>query len=143
MVKSKKDEIDKESETSEELEEKPVKERKEKKAIRKRKSKKEKENPIARAIRLTVESGKVDFGARVGLKNSLLGKAKLIVIASRSPIELIEDITYYSKLSNIPLLVFEGTGVELGSICGKPYVVSVLSIYDVGSSDIMKLAKKT
>ena len=116
--------------------------RKEKKAVKKRKSSKEKENPLARAVRMAVETGKVGFGAKTGVKDSLLGKAKLIVISRNAPPALMEDIIYYCKLSEIPMLVFEGTSVEFGSICGKPYPASVLSIYDAGRSDILELAKK-
>lgn len=113
-----------------------------KKVIKKRRSKKEKENPIARALRLAVETGKVEFGAKNGVKDSLLANTKLIVISSNAPQSLREDISYYSKLSGIPVLVFAGTSIELGSICGKPYPVSVLSIYEEGSSGIFELAKK-
>ncbi len=131
-----------EQETQEEGEAPKEKKRKEKKAVKKRKSRKEKENPLARAVRLAVETGKVEFGSKTGVKDSLLGKAKLIVVASNAPRELQEDIQHYSKLSNIQVLTFDGTSMELGSICGKPYPVSVLSVYDAGSSDILELAKK-
>jgi large subunit ribosomal protein L30e len=118
------------------------KQRKEKKAVKKRKSKKEKENPLARAVRMAVETGKVEFGAKTGVKDSLLAKAKLIVVAGNAPSELQEDISHFAKLSGIAVVTFEGTSMELGSICGKPYPVSVLSVYDAGSSDIMDIAAK-
>lgn len=130
------------SEETAEGERMPRRKRKEKKAVRKRKSRKEKENPLSRAVRLAVETGKVEFGAKTGVKDSLLGKAKLIVVSENSPAELTEDISHYCKLSGIPVLVFGGTSIELGSICGKPYPVSVLSVYDPGSSDIIEIAKK-
>lgn len=122
-------------------EEKPRKKRKEKKAVKKRKSRKEKENPLARAVRMAVETGKAGFGAKTGVKDALLAKAKLIVVASNAPRELQEDIAHYAKLSEVAVLTFEGTSMELGSICGKPYSVSVLSVYDAGSSDILEIAK--
>lgn len=114
---------------------------KSKKLVKKRKSKKEKENPLSQAIRLTVETGKVEYGLRKGIKNSLLGKAKVIVIAENAPKSIFEDISYYCKLSEIPLIVYKGSSIELGSICGKPYPVMVLTIYDEGTSNILKLAK--
>ena len=122
--------------------ESPRKRRKEKKAVKKRKSKKEKENPLARAVRVAVETGKVEFGAKTGVKDALLGKAKLIVVSEKAPQTLKEDLNYYAKLSKIPVLVYEGTSMELGSICGKPHPVSVLSVYETGSSDILELVKK-
>jgi large subunit ribosomal protein L30e len=115
---------------------------KEKKAVRKRKSKKENENPLARAIRMAVETGKVDFGARTGEKMALTAGAKMLVIASNAPKDLAEDLDRYCKLSEIPLAKFDGTSIELGSICGKPYPISVLSVLDAGNSDILELSKK-
>ena len=44
-----------------------AKKKKQKKVVHRRKSKKEKEKPLSSAIRLTVEGGKVEFGARKGL----------------------------------------------------------------------------
>lgn len=130
-----------EKEAEGEKEARPRRKRKEKKAVKKRKSRKEKEDPLAHAIRLAVETGKMEFGARMVVKDSLLAKAKLIVLASNAPRMLQEDITHYSKLSGIPVLVFQGTSMELGSICGRPHPISALSVYDAGNSDIIELAK--
>jgi large subunit ribosomal protein L30e len=45
-------------------------------------------------------------------------------------------------MSNVPLIQFEGNSMELGSVCGKPFPVSVLSVFEEGSSNILELAKK-
>ncbi|MBD3398252.1 50S ribosomal protein L30e [Candidatus Micrarchaeota archaeon] len=112
------------------------------KVIRKRKSKKEKENPLSSAIRLAVESGKVGFGSRKGVKDILLGNLKLVVLAGNVPPALAEDVKRYGQLSEILLVEFPGTSLELGSICGKPFPVSVLAVYDPGVSNIMEFGKK-
>ncbi|MBU0531894.1 50S ribosomal protein L30e [Candidatus Micrarchaeota archaeon] len=111
---------------------------KKKKVVRRRKTKKERENPITNAVRLTVESGKVEFGART----SLLGKAKLFVVAGNTPELIKEKVQKHAESSKIPIIQFDGSSIELGSVCGKPFPVSVLSIYEEGSSNIMKLVKK-
>ena len=113
-----------------------------KKVVRRRKTKKEKEKPLTAAIRLAVESGKVGFGARAGMKSGLLGKAVLLVVATNTPSGIKESVQHYSGISGIPLIVFEGTSMELGSVCGKPFPVSVLSVYDAGASPIMELSGK-
>lgn len=125
--------------TEETIEEKP---KKKKKVVRRRKSKKEKEKPLTSAIRLTVESGKVEFGARTGILASLLGKAKLFVIAENTPKTTSVRIQDYAKQSNIPVIVFDGSTMDLGSVCGRPFPVSVLSVYDPGTSNILGLAGK-
>jgi large subunit ribosomal protein L30e len=119
-----------------------VKKRKVRKVVRRRKSKKEKEKPLTAAIRLAVENGEVGFGARKGTRASLLGKAKLFVIASNAPDKIRDEVSKYATASGIPVITFEGSSLELGSVCGKPFSVSVLSVYDPKSSPIMDLIGK-
>lgn len=132
------EETAKEEATEEIKEEKPKK----KKVVRRRKSKKERENPLTTAVRLTVESGKVEFGAKTGLVASLTGKAKLFVLAENTPIDTKTKVEDYAKKSKIPVIEFDGSSVELGSVCGKPFPVSVLSVYEEGASNILELAKE-
>jgi|GEM_PF-72811 len=116
-----------------------VKKRKVRKVVRRRKTKKEKEKPLTAAIRLAVENGEVGFGARKGTRSSLLGKAKLFVVASNAPGKVRDEVSRYAAASGIPVITFEGSSIELGSVCGKPFPVSVLSVYDPKSSPIMEL----
>jgi len=129
-----------EKETESEEKETEKKEKK-KKVVRRRKSTKEKIDPIVGAIRLAVESGKVVFGSRSSLKASSKG-VKLLVIAKNAPAEIRTNVLEISKTSKTPILEFEGTTMELGSVCGKPFPVSVLSIFEEGNSNILELAKK-
>ena len=128
----------------EEIEEPEEKEpkKKKRKVVRKRKTTKEKENPVIGAIRLAVESGKVEFGSRRGAIAGAEGKAKLIIIAKNTPKKNMDSINEQLKKSKTPVMEFGGSTMELGSVCGKPFPVSVLSIYDAGNSNILELAKK-
>jgi large subunit ribosomal protein L30e len=130
-----------EEETTEVTEEEAPK--KKKKVVRRRKTRKERENPITTALRLTVESGKVEFGARTGMVAGLKGNAKLFVVAGNTPAEVKQKLTEYAETSKIPVILFEGSSMELGSVCGRPFPVSVLSVYDAGTSNIMDLAKES
>lgn len=112
-----------------------------KKVIRKRKSRKEKENPLSSAIRLAVESGRVGFGSRKAVKDLLLGKVKLVVVAGNAPPALAESVSRYGELSSIPIVEFPGKSLDLGSICGRPFPVSVLAVYEEGVSNIMDFGK--
>ena len=49
----------------------------------------------------------------------------------------IEDVEYYANLSEIPSLVYDGTSVDLGSVCGKPFTVATLIVNDPGDSTIL------
>lgn len=113
-----------------------------KKAVRKRKSKKEKESPLASALRLAVESGEVEFGSKSALANSKKGDAKLFVLAANAPAATRDVVLKQIKAKSVPLIEFEGSSIELGSVCGKPYPVAVLSVHSVGTSSLMDLVKK-
>ena len=124
-------------------EEKPtIINKKKKKLVRRRKTKKEKENPINVALRLAVESGKVGFGARKSISAAASGEPKVFVVAKNTPKDTLTKIKQYSNKTSIPILEFDGNTIELGSVCGKPFPVSVLSVYDIGNSNILKLAEE-
>jgi len=130
-------------ETGEETaEEAPAKVKKARKVVRRRKSKKERENPLTMAVRLAVESGKVDFGGKAAANAGLNNKAKAFVVAGNAPVEIKGKVEGYAKLAGIPVIAFEGSSMELGSVCGKPFPVAVLSVFEEGSSNILDLAKK-
>jgi len=98
---------------------------------------------INKAIATTVKTGKVLFGINNAIKNAKTGKVKLIIVASNCPRKSHEDIEYYCKLSNIPVIIYNGTSIDLGAVCGKPFMVSALTIREPGDSDILKLTEAT
>jgi len=93
---------------------------------------------LNRSIAIAVKTGKVLFGSNSTIKSIMSGRARLVVIASNCPKDIREKIEYYCKLSEIPLVVYPGTSLDLGSACGKPFLVSALTIRDPGDSDILK-----
>jgi len=95
---------------------------------------------VVKAIRLAVDTGKVRFGSREALQAALNGEAKLIIVAGNIPVGLRGDINYYSSLSAVSLIEFVGTSIELGSVCGKPFPVSALTVVDAGTSNILEAA---
>jgi len=92
-------------------------------------------------LRMAIKTGKVRFGSKEAIKAAKLGKAKLIVIAENAPKELKDDIIYYSKLSKIPTYIYKGTSVDLGTLCGKPFMVAAVIIYDEGESRILEFVE--
>ncbi len=94
---------------------------------------------INKAIASTVKTGKVWLGANNAIKNVKMGKAKLVVVAENCPKDIHEDIEYYCKLSKIPMIIYKGSSLDLGVVCGKPFMVSVLTIREPGDSDILKV----
>ncbi len=127
-----------EGEVGEEPKKKKIRSKKTR-VVRRRKSKKEKERPLTGALRLAVESGKVDFGSRTAMAGA---KARVFVLAGNAQPDVREKVLSVAKAAGIPVIEFEGSSVELGSVCGKPFPVSVLSVYDEGSSNLSELARK-
>ncbi|HIH35868.1 MAG TPA: 50S ribosomal protein L30e [Methanosphaera sp.] len=94
---------------------------------------------IERGIRVAVDTGKVILGSNKSIQAIKLGNGELVVMAANAPKNLKEDVEVYSKLSEIPVHIFDGSSVDLGSICGKPFTVSVLVIQEPGDSNILEL----
>jgi large subunit ribosomal protein L30e len=98
---------------------------------------------VNKAIATTVKTGKVLFGANKAVESVKIGRAKLIVLASNCPRNTMEDIKNYTRFSNIPVVIYKGNNIDLGAACGKPFMVSALTVREPGDSDILKLGEET
>lgn len=96
---------------------------------------------VEKAVSAAVKTGKVSLGANSAVQNAQTGKAKLIVLANNCPKSLRQDIEYYCNLSGVPVIVFRGSSLDLGGVCGKPFAISALSIREAGDSEILKLVE--
>ncbi|MFH1588171.1 MAG: 50S ribosomal protein L30e [Candidatus Diapherotrites archaeon] len=92
-------------------------------------------------IRRAVDTGKIVFGFQETEKNSVQGKAQLIILTNNLEKAKKEKLIEYGKLAKIPCIEFNGNSKELGSVCGKPFIVSVMGILDKGKSNVLELAK--
>jgi len=96
-----------------------------------------------KAIYSAVRTGKVVFGSRRSLNLLKTGKARMIIVASNAPKDLRMLVDYYSKGASIPVYVYNGTSIELGRVCGKPFPVMMLAVRDPGESNIMELVAES
>ncbi|MGZ7048692.1 MAG: 50S ribosomal protein L30e [Methanobacterium sp.] len=94
---------------------------------------------IDRGIRVAVDTGTVTLGSDKSVQALKLGKGKLVIIANNCPEEVREDVMYYSQLSEVPVYTYEGSSVDLGSVCGKPFTVATLIVKDQGDSTILEV----
>jgi large subunit ribosomal protein L30e len=94
---------------------------------------------VDKTIATTVKTGKVLLGVNNAIKSAKLGRAKLVVLASNCPRSVMEDVKYYARLSDVPVIIYKGTSIDLGAVCGKPFMVSALTVREPGDSDIIKL----
>ena len=95
---------------------------------------------VQKAIRMAVDTGTVLLGKNESIRSVVSGKSKMVVYASNINDDLKVYVKKMGDLSGVPVYMYDGSSKELGSICGKPYPVSVLSVIDEGDSDILELA---
>ena len=95
---------------------------------------------VNKQIQIVLRTGKVALGAKEALESAKFAKAKLLILAANCPENERSDIMYYAEQSSIPVHIYAGTSIDLGSACGKNFVVSALTIREPGDSEIMKLA---
>ncbi|AAM04680.1 ribosomal protein L30e [Methanosarcina acetivorans C2A] len=88
---------------------------------------------VDKSLIKAVKTGKVIVGANRTIDAAANGSAKMVVLASNCP----EDIKKKIQATDIPVLEYEGTSVELGPVCGKPFTIAAMAILDVGESDIL------
>lgn len=92
---------------------------------------------LDKSLRSVMRTGKVLVGTKQAIKASKRGVAKLVIVASNCPDEVKKEIT----ASKVPVYEYPGLSVDLGPMCGKPFIVSALTILEAGDSDIMALAR--
>jgi len=97
---------------------------------------------LNRSIRIAVDTGKVSFGTESAMKSLLNKQAKLVIVAKNTPQNIKDDVYHYAKLSDIPVLEFPSSSLELGTVCGRPHFIAVLTLHEMGDSDILKAIKK-
>jgi len=93
---------------------------------------------INKAIRMAIDTGDIAFGSKAALHFSRAAGAKLILVAANCPLRTRKSIEHYASLSGVRVAKFPGTSLELGSVCGRPYPISALTVIEAGDSEILK-----
>ncbi|MHA1311437.1 MAG: 50S ribosomal protein L30e [Candidatus Helarchaeota archaeon] len=99
---------------------------------------------LENALRITLKTGKVIIGSKRSLKAIKQGNVRMVIKASNCPDHIASDIYKYCNEfePKIDIYEFKGSSLDLGFLCGKPYMISVLGIISEGDSDITKLLEK-
>ena len=91
----------------------------------------------SKKVAQAVATGKVIMGTDKSLKALKRSQAKLVIVSSNCARDTLDDATYYAKLANVELRVFDGDSTSLGLACGKPFFVDMLAVIEPGSSNIL------
>ena len=88
---------------------------------------------IDKALIKVIRTGTVIMGANRTIEAAVKNEAKMVVLASNCPANIRGQI----EATNVPILNYAGTGVDLGPACGKPFTIATMAIMDAGESDIL------
>jgi len=87
---------------------------------------------MTRALKTASTTGDVRFGLAETKKSIKKGEARMVVVSNNCP-----ERSLLPEGSKLKLIVFEGTNVELGNACGKPFPISALAVVSPGESNIL------
>jgi large subunit ribosomal protein L30e len=85
---------------------------------------------LVKAIRSAVDSGNVILGTKETLNLVMSGEVKYVVVASNCEAGAKEDLARFAEISGVEVQEFDGSSIELGEVCGKPFVVSMLAVLE-------------
>ena len=79
-------------------------------------------------LRSAVAQKNALIGSRSVLRALRTGSTKFVMISTNCPAPVAADIEKYAGMAGVKLERFDGTGRQLGTICGKPFSISVAAI---------------
>lgn len=94
---------------------------------------------VNKEIRRAVDTGKVVFGYKQCRKELAKNNGELLIIAKNLPKNQKETLTHLAKIEEKKVFEFPESGLNLGSICGKPFVISSMIILDKGKSKVNEI----
>ena len=87
---------------------------------------------INKALRNAIKTGKIYMGSNQTLNAVDNAQAKAVVLATNCPKDVRDQLS-----GKVPIIDFSGMGVDLGTVCGKPFAISTLTIIEPGESEIL------
>jgi len=93
---------------------------------------------LNKEIRRAVDTGKVEFGLKTCHKRLAKGEGELIIVSANMPIADKERLQHLANVNSKKFITVAENGLVLGSICGKPFVISAMIVMDAGKSKILE-----
>jgi large subunit ribosomal protein L30e len=79
-------------------------------------------------LKEALNKNKAIIGSGRTIKYLKAKELKIIIISENCPDNLRKDIEHYSKLSGTKLEKFNGTSIQLGVFCGKPFPIATVAV---------------
>ena len=83
---------------------------------------------IVKLLKTRIVDKKAVIGNEKVIKGIKSGAVKKIFLANNCPKELKEDLMHYAKLSSIPFIELELNNEEIGVLCKKNFLVSIIGV---------------
>ena len=97
---------------------------------------------ITSAIKRVIATGKIEYGTKSTIENIMNGKAKAIILAKNTPKSIKEDIETHAKNAEIPIIIYDGTSLSMGEVCGKPFVITSMTVISTGDVKLKELTEE-
>ena len=68
------------------------------------------------------------IGTKRSIEELKKGKVARVYLSSNCPDEVSEDIKRYAEMADIPITELNYSNEQIGLLCRKPYMISVLSL---------------
>ncbi|MBY9006291.1 MAG: 50S ribosomal protein L30e [Candidatus Lokiarchaeota archaeon] len=106
--------------------------------------KKEKSFDIDVNIKVALKTGNIVCGKNQVLKQLRENPYKMLIVANNCSQDIINELNHYNHISKsiIPIHTYKSSSWDLGLACAKPYMISIIGIYNYGDSDLKSLVNK-
>jgi large subunit ribosomal protein L30e len=94
---------------------------------------------VNKEIRRVVDTGKVSFGFKEAKKKLLAGEGQMIIVSKNLPKNERETIKQIANIESKKFFEYPENGLVLGSVCGKPFVISTMLVLDEGKSKVLEI----
>lgn len=79
-------------------------------------------------IKDLLETDKLVIGSKIALKGLKEGLVSKIYLAKNAPENMVDDVNHYAELSQAQVVQLGIDNEELGVVCRKPFLISVVSV---------------
>ncbi|MBI4258602.1 MAG: ribosomal L7Ae/L30e/S12e/Gadd45 family protein [Thaumarchaeota archaeon] len=92
-------------------------------------------------LRSTVGEGKYVFGMQEVL--DAVKSAKLVIYSASAPHGMVSRIVEACAGSSVPSVAYEGSSMDLGRVCRRPFRISAIAIKTPGAVDVTPLLEQS
>ena len=90
-------------------------------------------------IRRAVDTGKIAFGLKECKKKLLAGIGQMVIVSKNMPKNERESLKQLANVESKKFYEYPENGLVLGSVCGKPFVISTMLIIEEGKSKVLEI----